>query len=310
MKFYIKWFYWYKNFGDEIIFFWLLNYLQQIYNPENFTIEVWDTIRIQQRINKNISFLDPGILDKLDFVENAEISRRFKQFQSFLGIDKYKKYFKIFGWGEVLDESRKFPHDWRNLLLLHHYCIKKWNFILVGWIGTDNKKRTKILFHKILTSAKHILCREKESVQRVTKYWIKNAEQVPDFSQSIFLRKNEKINPGKIILINISPKYFTQDNIEKIKNFIWKYDSNYKKIFFPAEIDMDKIYYSQLRKHIPDLEIYDWTKHNLPDTIDLFRSCSWGIWSRLHFLYPLQLFKKEFECLSDSDKIKKIINKK
>ena len=35
---------------------------------------------------------------------------------------------------------------------------------------------------------------------------------------------------------------------------------------------MDKIYYSQLRKHIPDLEIYDWTKHNLPDTIDLFTS--------------------------------------
>lgn len=55
-----------------------------------------------------------------------------------------------------MDESRKFPHDGRNLLLLHHYCIKSWNFALVGWIGTDVHPRTKFLFKIILPRAQEI----------------------------------------------------------------------------------------------------------------------------------------------------------
>jgi hypothetical protein len=45
----------------------------------------------------------------------------------------------------------------------------------------------------------------------------------------------------------------------------------------------------------------------LQETINLFASCQWWIWSRLHFLYPLKLFAKDMECLAYSDKIKKII---
>lgn len=366
MKIYLKWFYWYKNFWDEVLLFWLLNYLQKEYNPDEIVVEVWSIEWIQRWLNKNKKYLQSWIIDKLEFVENKEISKRFSQILSFFGINKYKKYFKVFGGWEVLDESRNFPHDGWNLALLHHYSIRKWKFILVWWIWTCEKFRTKKLLKYILHKAQKIICREKISYERAIANWWKNAISYEDFSKEIFkdssaiasewrggviLNKTkwsaptslpidrgssrsgressqsgkESINVNKDssllkpstalrsewqkknILINISPKYFNQNNIEKIKNFVWKYSSDCKKIFFPADINIDKELFTKIRKTIPDLEIYDRTKHSLKDSIELFSNCIWWIGSRLHFLYPLKIFGKNFESISDSDKVKKVI---
>lgn len=306
MKIYLKWFYWYKNFWDEVLLFWLLNYLQKEYNPDEIVVEVWNIEWIQNWLNKNKEYLQDWIIDKLDFVENKEISKRFRQILSFFGINKYKKYFKVFGWGEVLDESRNFPHDGWNLVLLHHYSIRKWKFILVWWIGTNEKFRTKKLFKYMLHRAQKIICREKVSYERAVANWWKNATSYEDFSKQIFKTCDWKKGKNNI-LINVSPKYFNKKNIEKIKIFVEKHSSDCKKIFFPADINIDKELFTQIRKAIPDLEIYDRTKHGLRDSIELFSSCIWWIWSRLHFLYPLKIFNKNFESISDSDKVVKII---
>ena len=308
MKIYLKWFYWYKNFWDEVLLFWLLNYLQKECNPDEIVVEVGNIEWIQSWLNKNKEYLQDWIIDKLDFVENKEISKRFRQILSFFGINKYKKYFKVFGGWEVLDESRKFPHDGWNLALLHHYSIRKWKFILVWWIWTCERFRTKKLFKYILHKAQKIICREKTSYERVISHWWKNAISYEDFSKEIFkdsslLSEWQKNN----ILINISPKYFNKNNIEKIKNFVWKHGSDCKKIFFPADINIDKELFTAVRKNIPDLEIYDRTKHSLKDSVELFSTCISWIGSRLHFLYPLKIFGKDFESISDSDKVKKII---
>ncbi len=317
MKIYLKWFYGYKNFWDEVLLFWLLNYLQKEYNPDEIVVEVGNIERIQTWLNKNKEYLKSWIIDKLDFVENKEISKRFRQILSFFGINKYKKYFKVFGGWEVLDESRKFPHDGWNLVLLHHYSIRKWKFILVWWIWTCERFRTKKLFKYILHRAQKIICREKTSYERAISHWWKNAISYEDFSKEIF-KDSSLLKPStalrsewqkKNILINISPKYFNQNNIEKIKNFVWKYSSDCKKIFFPADINIDKELFTAVRKSIPDLEIYDRTKHSLKDSIELFSTCISWIGSRLHFLYPLKIFGKDFESISDSDKVKKIIKK-
>jgi len=304
MKLYLKWFYWYKNFWDEMLFFWLLNYLQKEYNPESFTVEVWNKQRIQNRIHNNKSFLNKGIIDKLDFVENAVVSKRFRQLQSLLWIDKYRDHFKVFGWWEVLDESRKFPHNWWNLFLLHNYSIRKKNFILVGWIGTDKKKQTKKLYRYLLPRAKKIICREEWSVKLAKKY-SKNVFLYNDFSKNI-LNNTKNIKQEKTALINVGPKYYTENNIQKIRDYIKKHDKH-KKIFFPADINFDKEFYPKLRKIIPDLEIYDRTRHSLWETIDLFASCSGGVGSRLHFLYPLKFFNNSLVSISDSNKVKKMI---
>lgn len=77
-------------------------------------------------------------------------------------------------------------------------------------------------------------------------------------------------------MINISPKHFNEDNLEKIEKFVLKYPKS-KKIFFPSDVNFDKEFYPEIRKIIPDLEIYDWTKHPLSDTISLFQSCDGGV---------------------------------
>jgi len=77
-------------------------------------------------------------------------------------------------------------------------------------------------------------------------------------------------------LINISPKHFNKKNLNKIKKHISK-DKDHKKIFFPADINFDKKYYAELRKIIPNLELYDRTKHSLSETIDLFKSSTGGV---------------------------------
>ena len=315
MKLYLKWFYWYKNFWDEMLFFWLLNYLQKEYSPESFTVEVWNKKRIQHRIQNNKYYLDKGIIDKLEFVENAVVSKRFRQIQSLLWLDKYKKYFKVFGWWEVLDESRNFPHNWWNLFLLHNYSIRKKNFILVGWIGTDKKKYTKKLYKYLLPRAKKIICREEWSVKIAKQYSKNNIVLHKDFSDSALcfvVREGFKPSPtDKVekllqVLINVWPRYYNNKSIKQIKTFISKYPKH-KKIFFPADINFDKEFYPKLRKIIPDLEIYDRTKHTLSETIGLFKSCKSWIGSRLHFLYPLKIFKKDLISISDSDKVKKMI---
>lgn len=307
----MKWFYWYKNFWDEVLLLGLLNYVQKKYNPDKIVIEVWNLEWIQNWIIKNKNYLIWGIIDKIEFVENKVISKRFVQILSFLWINKYKKYFKIFWWWEVLDESRDFPHDGWNLMLLHHYSIRKGNFILVWWIWTSEKKWTKFLFNHLLPKAQSIICRENISYERCKKY-NKNTLFFQDFSKEIFLwdsnAKNE-YNWTKYILINISPKYFTEKNLNKIKKYIWNHSSDCKKIFFPADINIDKELFTKMRKNISDLEIYDRTKHDLSDTIDLFKNSSWWIWSRLHFLYPLNILWKSFEIVSDSDKVKKFFIK-
>lgn len=307
MKLYIKWFYGYKNFGDEIIFFGLLNYLQKEHNPESFVVEVWDLKRTQSRVEKNKSYLDSWILDKLDFVENSVMSKRFRQLQIFLGIDKYRNYFKVFGWWEVLDESRKFPHDGRNLMILYRHDIRHKNFILAGWIGTDHKKHTTELFKYLLKKTQKVICREKTSYDRCQKYNNKSTLLYQDFSKEV-LEKWKKINQDleKTVLINISPKHFNENNLEKIQKFVLKYP-DHKKIFFPADVNFDKEFYPEIRKIIPNLEMYDWTKHSLSDTISLFQSCDGWVGSRLHFLYPLKIFQKDFVSISNSDKVKKML---
>ncbi|MBO4517053.1 hypothetical protein J5751_06605 [bacterium] len=93
-----------------------------------------------------------------------------------------------------------------------------------------------------------------------------------DFSKEIF-ESTQKSKEEKNLLINISPKYFNENNLENIKKFVEKHSSDCKKIFFPADINFDKVLFTNIRKFIPDLEIYDRTKHNLQDTIDLFSTC-------------------------------------
>lgn len=57
MKIYLKGYYWYKNFGDELLLFGIIEEIFSRYTVEKLVIEVGDTDRIKERVSKNTSFL-------------------------------------------------------------------------------------------------------------------------------------------------------------------------------------------------------------------------------------------------------------
>lgn len=295
-----------------MLFFWLINWLDHSYDISKLLVEVWDVFWMENRIRDNKDYIWP-ILDKLEVVPiNNHKFKYFSHIVNLLWFWPYKKYFKFFGGWEVLDDSRKFPHDGRNISLLYNSSIRQKRFILLWWISNIKKASTKLLYNFILPRSRSIICREKVSFGLASWYNTKTT-LLRDFSKPIL----EKFLDMKwyyhdqtwlfpYILINISPKSFDENSIKKIQKFCKNYP-NHKKIFFPCDINFDEQYFVKLKETFKDLEIYNWTKHSLHETLQLFYNSDGGIWARLHFLYPLKFFEKNIEALTQEEKVENLI---
>ena len=293
-----------------MLFFWLVNWIDDNYDISKLVVESWDQIRLEDWIKDNKNYLWP-ILDKLEIVPiNPYKMRHISHALNLLWRWKYRKLFKFFGWWEVLDDSRKFPHDWWNMALLYNRTIRKKNFVLLWWIWTVKKPLTKRLYNFVMPKAKNIICRENVS-HHIAKKYNKETNLYQDFSLSVLNQfieskpqKDKSLFP--YILINLTPKSRGSDGLSRIQNFCDEYPKH-KKIFFPCDINDDAQYFTQLKKHIPDIEFYNRTKHWLSETLSLFYNSDWWIGARLHFLYPLKVFKKNYQALVYEEKIEKML---
>jgi len=125
----------------------------------------------------------------------------------------------------------------------------------------------------MIPQAQNVICREKISYHLAKKYNSKCLLH-QDFSYNIldkFIKENQQTQnlQEKYILINITPRSFDKNSLDKIKNFCDTYPKH-KKIFFPCDINDDMQYFMHMKTHIQDLEIYNWTKHSLNETLQLF----------------------------------------
>lgn len=293
-----------------MLFFWLVNWIEDNYDISKLIIEAWDQIWLEDWIKDNKSYLW-AILDKIEIVPiNPYKIKYISHALNLLWRWKYRNVFKFFGGWEVLDDSRKFPHDWWNMALLYNKTIRRKNFVLLWWIGTIKKTLTKKLYKFVIPKAKGIICREKVSYNIAKQY---NSKSVlyGDFSLNIlntFTKSvSKKDKPSyPYILINLTPRSFWIDSLNKIKKFCNEYPKH-KKIFFPCDINDDSQYFTELKKHIPEIDLYNWTKHSLSESLDLFHNSDGGIGARLHFLYPLKIFKKNYQALVYEEKIEKML---
>lgn len=71
---------------------------------------------------------------------------------------------------------------------------------------------------------------------------------------------------GPYILININKQMVNEENMDKINDFCKKYP-DHKKIFFPCDMNDDKHCFGAVKKYVPELEIYDRTKHSLTKSL-------------------------------------------
>ena len=115
------------------------------------------------------------------------------------------------------------------------------------------------------------MVRDRDSLEIAKKLNPENTVLHQDFAQEII--ENTKHIPShikeKYILININKQSVDKENVEKIIEFCAQYP-DHKKIFFPCDMNDDKHCFSAIKKYVPELEMYDRTKHSLPESLSLF----------------------------------------
>jgi len=316
MEGYLRGYYGYKNFGDELLFFGVVRRLFTKYPLTKLFVEVGNKWWMDDRIRENYQgLLTEKQLKDIKCVNAKQHKYKFiTHLVNFLWLGKYKKTFKFFGWWEVLSDERPFPHDGRNIPILFNHSVRKWQFVLLWGIGKSKKWRTDFLYRQILPKAEKIIVRDKDSLTIAKKF---NTETIlhQDFAQEIimnteFRMQNSKYKKTwKYILVNINKQSVDRYNIDKIVQFCGNYP-DHKKIFFPCDINDDKHCFATVKKYISGLEMYDRTRHPLMESLSLFFHADGGIGARLHFLLPLKIYNKSIVAIPYADKINKLIIKK
>lgn len=298
---YLKWYYGYQNRWDELL---LLGILQYFYKDltigHNVTIyvESGDIKRLQYWVFNNSDILWPlsssiKVLSKYNFIQFAPW------------------VMKVIGWGEVITDARKAPHNGWNYFFLYWLSLFFGNVIFVGGIGEPKSWLSRILWNILLKGAKQVILREQTSYERVLKY----TDRVTlhrDFAFDILDRVEiSNLKPHiswNYIIINCNSHFWNEEVKGKVKDFCKKYH-DCVPYYFPAAMgdDSDLPYYEFLKQKIPDLELYDWRKYGLKETLAFFAAAKAGIATRLHVLLPLQYYKVPLEAFVYQEKISKIL---
>ena len=309
----IKWYYGYKNLWDELIIFSLLNRADERFNPDKISIECWDEKRMENRILKHRDFLIPWIIEKLIFLPRPNLEEKIK-------ICLWKRRnlydFIILWWGEVVDESRSFLYRWWNLFFLYKRSIKQGIAAIVGGLGTSKKRWTSFLQKFLVTNANIIILRDQNSFEltkKILKQNGQNREEKAEYdwdltlslleeTKTVFTEEKIKSKRDSYYLVNFSPLCNREKSLKLIKKFSDSH-KNMQPIYIACNKSEDEKFFKDIQEILPNCEYFDWTQANIAETLKLFYFAQWGIWARLHFLYILKFFEKEFVKLHNSHKI-------
>ena len=309
----IKWFYGYKNLWDELIIFSLLNRADERFNPEKISIECGDEKWMEDWILKHRDFLIPWIIKKLNFLPRPNLKEKIK---ICLWMKRNLYDYIILGWWEVIDESRDFLHRGWNLFFQYRRSIKQWITAIVWGLGANKKLWTSFLQNFLVKNANIILLRDQNSFELTKKIleqnW-QNREEKAEYdwdltlslleeTKEFFTEEKTKSKRDPYYLVNFSPLCDKEKSLKKIRKFADSH-KNIQPIYIACNEHEDKSFFDDIQEILPNCEIFDRTQANIAETLKLFYCAEWGIGARLHFLYILKFFEKEFVKLHDSHKI-------
>ena len=294
MNWFLKWYYWFQNLGDEILLIWIINRIFRNYHINNLIIYTKDSARLSDRLLKNDELLEVS-MDNINFT-----NKKFFKTQAKLN---------FWWWWEVLTHERNFPYNWWIYPLNYPMDVLVGNYVLIWWLWS--KKSSSLLYKLLLSKASSIITREEYSY-KISKEYNSNTTLHKDFAldvvdsiykdPDIHIDTQEKQN----ILININPESVTDQNFEKIFDYIK--NNNSKNIYFvPWEFEKDVKYYTFLQNQIPQLKLFDWRDYNIYEIINFFSKAKIWIWARLHFLLLLKYLWKDYIPFFYQEKINKLI---
>ena len=99
MEAYLRGYYGYKNFGDELLFFGVIKQIYTRYPITKLYVEVGNVSRMEDRVWENYQgILTDKQLNTIKFIPAKQHKYKIiTHLINFLGIGKYKKIFKFFG---------------------------------------------------------------------------------------------------------------------------------------------------------------------------------------------------------------------
>ena len=309
----IKWYYWYKNLGDELIIFSLLNWADERFNPERISIECWDVKRLENWIIKQKAFLIPWIIEKLNFLPKPNRKEKIKLC---LWLKKNTYDYIILWWWEVVDESRSLIYRWRNLYLQYRWDIEQWHCAIVWWLWTSKKLWTNYLQRFLIKNSSIIILRDKNSfdfTKKILQEIWQNRENKAEYdwdltlplleeTKKVFAEEKVKTKRDSYYLVNFSPLCNKEESFKKIKKFSDSH-KNSQPIYVACSKDEDEKYFKDIQEILPNCEFFNRSLSNVVEILKLFYFSEWWIWARLHFLYILKFFNKEYVQLHNSYKI-------
>ena len=322
MQIYLKGYYGYQNFWDEMLLFGVIEKIFSDYQVEQLVIEVGDLEWIKQRKERNLNFITEyyrfrGVevnREKIQFFQPHQRSQtilpqRIKALLPakwltylvlILGKSPYRSFFKVFWGGEVIEETRPFPHNGRNIPFLYLRSVLQRRFELWGGFGPQTKWTTKLLSSFLFHYAKRVLARDDHSYH-LAKKANPNSHKRADFSKGIldYFLEHAPAYPesSPYGLLNYSP--LTSTAPDRLKNQL---ASTFKRRYFASDAKFDAPFFHSLSKNFP-LTAYDWTTKSLPEILSFIRKSKVWIWSRLHFLYCFKVFELPFHTLHQSQKL-------
>ncbi len=289
-------YYGYRNLGDELLVFWMIDYIFEHYPVDHLVIAAWDPVFLNQRLDKSVHLL---------WDKRTKIKIHAKKIW-YVWTYRYLAYKKFFWWGEVFSERRGFYGGWNSALRYFPDIVRK-NFTLFGGIETPKASRQKLLYKLVLPRAKAIVTRDKTSFATAKKYNSK-AVLFQDFAKNLIdqLAKNTKKTTKKpYILINLHPQRSGKKDIQKVITFTSQYpdhDCYYVRCWCD-----DKPLINKLKKHIPHIQQYDRDCHTVEEIISFFANATAWIGARLHFLMLLKECNVPLEAIVYAEKVKKLI---
>lgn len=295
MKCYLKWYYWYKNFGDELLLLWVLTYLVQEMKVTACVIETPNPQWLEERLMRHTQYFP--------LLTISYASTIYQTIKAQIACDIITIW-----WGEVITDARRIPHNGWNYLLRNYWTKILWKkILLLGWFWKPIHKWSKLLYSLLYQWAHRIVCREYASYERVIQYVSKSKVILhEDFSYMILRQITPSTKKENYAIVNCNP-YIRS---EKTKKKIIGYGTNWwfhKLVYLPAEVSVDTPIYDSLTWSLSSMEWFDRTQNSLQSICNVVANSSWWIAARLHVLILLKYFEVSYQPLVYQEKITKIL---
>lgn len=296
MNFTIYWYYWYKNFWDELLLLGLINFLDKNFTVDSIQVVAKDPSRVNSRVSKNKNHLENDKLD-LEFVEKLSSTRP----QNTL----------ILWWWEVLTPERPLIHRWWSYFWRIPSLLFRKNHRVVWWLWKPKSILDRVLYHLVLWRSQKIITRNPESYEIARNF----SDQVlahRDFARDVLddlVQKPQKKAEKPYIVINVNKHILNKKTTDLLAKDLFEYPEH-KKYFFPWSVgsdDSDAHLFEQLLSIIPDLEIYDRSENTLLEILDFMSWASYVVAARLHVLILCKHLWLPFRPLVYQEKIQRIL---